>query len=198
MIWLRDSRINTTLTIPDSGRPPPAVTVSDTQRWAAVERLLHDTTLRRYTRIGGLLTLLFAQPLSRIVAMRTSQITITDDQALHVTFSTIPIQMPPVLDDLIREHLDHRGKSLYASRDTGWLFPGGNPGHHLATENIRSQLVAIGIKPYENRKAALFQLAGDMPAPVLAELIGITNNNAADWARLAARDWTDYIAERAR
>ena len=100
--------------------------------------------------------------------------------------------------DLIREHLEHRGKSLYASRETGWLFPGGNPDRHLATENIRSQLVAIGIKPYENRKATLFQLAGEIPAPVLAELIGITNNNAADWARLAARDWTDYIAERAR
>jgi len=81
--------------------------------------------------------------------------------------------MPAVLDDLIREHLDHRGKSLYASRDTGWLFPGGNPGRHLATENIQAQLVAIGIKPYENRKATLFQLAGDIPAPVLAELIGI-------------------------
>jgi hypothetical protein len=174
------------------------VTVPDAQRWAAVDRLLHDATLRRYTRIGGLLTLLFAQPLSRIVAMRTSQITITGDSAVHVTFSAVPIQMPPQLDDLIREHLEHRGKSLYASRETGWLFPGGNPGRHLATENIRSQLVAIGIKPYENRKATLFQLAGDIPAPVLAELIGITNNNAADWARLAARDWTDYIAERAR
>lgn len=198
VIWLRDSRINTTLTIPDVPRPPPAVTVSDAQRWAAVDRLLHDATLRRYTRIGGLLTLLFAQPLSRIVAMRTSQITITDDRAVHVTFSTIPIEMPPVLDDLIREHLEHRGKSLYASRNSGWLFPGGNPGHHLATENIRSQLVAIGIKPYENRKATLFQLASDIPAPVLAELIGITNDNAADWAALAARDWTAYIAERAR
>jgi hypothetical protein len=173
------------------------VTVSDPQRWDAVERLLHDQTLRRYTRIGGLFTLLFAQPLSRIVAMRTHQVTLTED-AVHVAFNSIPIQMPPVLDDLIREHLEHRGKSLYASRETGWLFPGGTPGLHLMTENFRSHLVAIGIKPYENRKATLFQLAGDMPAPVLAELIGITNNNAADWARLAARDWTGYIADRAR
>lgn len=197
VVWLRDSRINTSLNIPYVPRPAPAVTVSDEQRWAAVDRLLHDESLRRYTRIGGLFTLLFAQPLSRIVAMRTSQVTVADD-TVHVAFSTLPIQMPAVLDGLIREHLDHRGKSLYASRDTGWLFPGGNPGRHLATENIRAQLVAIGIKPYENRKATLFQLAGDIPAPVLAELIGITNDNAADWARLAARDWTGYIAERAR
>jgi len=154
VVWLRDSRINTRLSIPYVPRPAPMVTVPDEQRWAAVDRLLHDESLRRYTRIGGLLTLLFAQPLTRIVAMRTNQVTVADD-TVHVCFSTLPIQMPAVLDDLIREHLDKRGKSLYASRDTGWLFPGGNPGRHLATENIRAQLVAIGIKPYEPQSHSL-------------------------------------------
>lgn len=197
LVWLRDSRINTGLHIPWVPQPAPAVTVSHEQRWRAVDRLLHDHTLRRYTRIGGLFTLLFAQPLTRIVAMRTDQVTLAED-TVHVAFNDLPIQMPAVLDDLIREHLHHRGKSLYASRGTGWLFPGGNPGRHLATENIRSQLVAIGIKPFEARKATLFALAGDVPAPVLAELIGITDTNAANWAHLAARDWTGYIADRSR
>jgi hypothetical protein len=87
--------------------------------------------------------------------------------------------------------------SLHGSRDTGWLFPGGSPGRHLNTENIRAQLVAIGMKPYEGRKATLFQLAADIPAPVLGELIGISNKSAAVWARLAARDWRSYIADRA-
>ena len=41
------------------------------QRWHAVDRLMHHATLRSYTRIGGLFMLLFAQPLPRIVAMRT-------------------------------------------------------------------------------------------------------------------------------
>lgn len=195
VVWLRDSRINTGLHIPWVPHPAPAVTVSEEQRWHAVDRLLHDATLRRYTRIGGLFMLLFAQPLTRIVAMRTDQVTLTE-RTVHVTFNDLPIEMPAVLDDLIREHLHHRGKSLYASRRTGWLFPGGNPGRHLATENIRSQLVAIGIKPFEARKATLFQLAGDVPAPVLAELIGLTNANATNWAHLAARDWTGYIADR--
>lgn len=195
--WLRDTRINTNLRVPY--RPPtsPGVTVSEQDRWAAVDRLLHDKTLLSYTRIGGLFTLLFAQPLGRIVAMRTRQITDTDT-GLFITFNTLSIQMPPILDDLIRGHLEHRGKSLYVSRDTGWLFPGGNPGRHLATENIRAHLVAIGIKPYENRKAALFQLAAEVPAPVLADLIGISTKNAYEWARLAARDWSGYIAHRAR
>jgi hypothetical protein len=51
--------------------------------------------------------------------------------------------------------------------------------------------------PLQSRKAALFQLAAEMPAPVLAELLGITDTNAADWAKLAARDWTGYLADRA-
>ncbi|MFL6110053.1 MAG: hypothetical protein ACJ786_01670 [Catenulispora sp.] len=106
------------------------------------------------------------------------------------------MQMPALVDRLIADHLQRRGQSLYVARDTGWLFPGGKPGRHLETENIRAQLVAVGIKPYESRKAALFQLAAEMPAPVLAELLAITDTNAADWAKLAARDWTGYIADR--
>ena len=33
---------------------------------------------------------------------------------------------------------------------------------------------------------------------VLAELLAITTKNAAAWAKLAARDWTDYVTERGR
>lgn len=194
--WLRTSRTNTRLRVPYIASGPPAVTVSDQQRWHHVQRLLHDDTLRGYTRIGGLFTLLFAQPLTRIVAMRTDQVTLVDGR-VDVTFHKVAIQMPALVDRLIADHLCRRGKSLYAARGTGWLFPGGKPGRHLETENIRGQLVAIGIKPYEARKAALFALAAQMPAPVLAELLGLSDNNAADWARLAARDWTGYIADRA-
>ncbi len=193
--WLRSSRTNTALTVPWVNPGPPQVTISDAQRWAGVEHLLHDEHLRSYTRLGGLFTLLFAQPLSRIVAMRTDQVTTTPDGSVHVRFGAVPIQMPPILDDLVRDHLQLRGQSPYG-RDAGWLFPGGIPGRPLTTENIRSQLVAIGIKPYQTRKAAHFQLAAEIPAPVLAELLGTTDRKAAKWAHLAARDWQSYIALR--
>ena len=141
-------------------------------------------------------TLLFVQPLTRIVAMRTDQIEITDD-GVWASFSDAPIQMPPVLDDLIREHTTRRGWSLHVARNTGWFFPGGRPGRHTATENIRRDLVAIGIKPFENRKAAMFQLAATMPSPILAELLGTSDMNAEARAALADRDWGTYIHHRA-
>lgn len=38
---------------------------------------------------------------------------------------------------------------------------------------------------------------GWIPAPILAELVGISQNNAAKWVALAARDWATYISHRA-
>ena len=58
--WLRSSRTNTALTVPWVDPGPPQVTVSDAQRWAGVEHLLHDEHLRSYTRLGGLFTLLLS------------------------------------------------------------------------------------------------------------------------------------------
>ena len=66
----------------------------------------------------------------------------------------------------------------------------------LATENFRSQLVALGIAPNQARKAAMFQLAAEMPAPVLADLLGLSATTASRWASLAARDWSQYAGMR--
>src|SRR5262249_30113448 len=45
-------------------------------------------------------------------------------------------------------------------------------------------------------KAAVFQLATNIPAPILAELLGLGTNTAVRWATLAARDWSGYAAAR--
>lgn len=163
--WLRTTGVNTAIRLPTlAQRPDPAVNVGEDHRWEMIDRLLHDDAIKRYARIGGLFTLLFAQRMIDIVAMKTSQISYIDE-GLHVAFNNVAVAMPAPLDTLIAEHLTERGMSLHASRDTGWLFPGGSPGRHIATENIRRQLVEIGMKPYEGRKAALFQRLPTSPHP---------------------------------
>lgn len=193
---MHTTRVNTRLHTTHPTRALPAVTTSDQQRWRHVEVLLHDDTVRIYVRIAGLFMLLFAQPLARICHMRTSQID-TSNGRTTVTFDAVPIEMPEPLAGLVRQQAQSRGNASYASRDNGWLFPGGIPGRPLNTENIRGPLVAIGIRPHASRKAALFQLAAQVPAPILAELVGISQNNAAKWAALASRDWATYISHRA-
>ena len=183
------------LVLPTNRRGLPSVTGSDEDRWRDVQLLLHDDSIRLYVRIAGLFTLLFAQPLTAICRMRTDQVMLTSDGVL-VSFDREPVEMPPILDELIRAHLGRRGNAPVASRDIGCVVPGGIPGRPLQTENVRAQLVELGIKPRDSRTTALFQLAAAIPAPVLAELIGIAPNTAVRWAALTSRSWSGYIAQR--
>ncbi len=195
--WLRRTRINPTVNIPWRESTIPEVVVSDADRWDQINLLLHDEQISLYARIGGLFTLLFAQPLEKIVAMRTNQINVEDDGRVLVAFDTIPIEMPPGLDELIRCYLRKPGTPSIARSDHGWLFPGRHPGRHLVREVFRAKLVACGIRPGRSRHAAMFALAGEVPAPVLAELIGVADKTAVKWAALAARDWSAYVTQRA-
>lgn len=194
--WLRRSRTNTRISIPWRQETTPEVVVSDADRWDQINQLLHDDAIKLYARIGGLFTLLFAQPLQSVIAMRAEQVTFDADGRVTVAFDNIPIEMPPGLDTLLRHYLDKRGTPSIASSEHGWLFPGRHPGRHLVRETFRGHLVAAGISPGHSRHAAMFSLAGEVPAPVLAGLIGVADKTAVKWAALAARDWSGYVQER--
>jgi hypothetical protein len=75
--WVRETGLNPVLQVTLIASGPPSVTMSDADRWRHVELLLHDTTLRHSTRVGGLFMLLFAQSLTAICRMRTAQVDVT-------------------------------------------------------------------------------------------------------------------------
>ncbi len=180
-----------------SRQPPmPTVTVSDDQRWAQVELLLHDDTVPLHARVVGLFTLLFAQPIARICRMRADQITAYPDGAVTVTFDDVPLELPEPLDRLVLEQVARPGQASYATDTNPWLFPGAVPGRPISTGAIRPDLVKRGIHPAHARKAAMFQLAGQIPTPVLADILGLGDTTALRWASLAARDWSHYAALR--
>jgi len=196
LAWVRHTGLNPALSHTPRPDSEPKVTMSEDDRWRHVNTLLHEESIRLYTRIGGLFMLLFAQPLTDICLMRTSQIDTTDPARVLVTFERTPIEMPEPLAELIRTHLGRRGQASYASRDNGWMFPGGIPGRPLSTENIRGQLVARGIRPHSARHAALFALSAQVPQEILAQALGISQTAATRWAALAGRDWGAYVSQR--
>ncbi|WP_081480515.1 MULTISPECIES: hypothetical protein [Ornithinimicrobiaceae] len=196
LAWCLRTGLQTELSPVHRAEAQPAVSLADEDRWAHVHLLLHDDTTRLYARIAGLFVLLYAQPVARVCRMRTDQITLHDDGVVTATFDTFDIELPDPLGHLVRTHLARRGQASYASGTDVWLFPGGIPGKHLATENVRSQLVARGIQPLAARNAAMFQLAATMPTPILAEVLGLAPNTASRWAALASRGWSAYTAQR--
>jgi hypothetical protein len=79
----------------------------------------------------------------------------------------------------------------------GWLLPGRKPGTHIAAEHLRKRLAVHGITSRPGRHGALLALAGRLPAPILAERLGIHQARAAQWARAAGATYSGYVELRA-
>ena len=64
----------------------------------------------------------------------------------------------------------------------------------LSIEATRTESIARGSARY----TALFQLATQLPAAVLARMLGIHISDAAAWQRASASAWTHYAADISR
>lgn len=60
---------------------------------------------------------------------------------------------------------------------------------------MAERLRQLGIQASRARSAALFQLAGELPAAVLARTLGIHISVAAAWQRASSGHWLAYAAE---
>ena len=169
------------------------------QRWALVARLLHDDTLDLTDRVAGALLLCYGQQLSRIAVMTTEQVHRHDD-VVSLRFGTHNITVPSPLSGLLTELTDigrsHRG--VGSPTTSRWLFPGHLPGRPITAARLGERLRLLGVRALPGRRATLLQLAAEVPAAVLAELLNLTPGTATRWTRDAGGDWSRYAAELAR
>lgn len=183
------------LHVPRLGRNPGATT-SDDDRFAQLARLLHDENRQLTDRVAGALLLLYGQPLSRIAAITTDQIS-NRDQQVFLRFGHhdvhIPEPLATLLTTLLRDRRRHLGVGTPAT--SNWLFPGLLPGRPLTAARLGERLRALGIHTQPGRRAALTSLAAQLPAAVLAELLGLHPTTAVRWVRDAGGDWNHYAAQ---
>lgn len=71
------------------------------------------------------------------------------------------------------------------------------PGQPLSTAGYSLLMRRHGFHIVPARSAALIALAGQLPSPVLAELLNIHVHTARKWASYSQPDWSAYLAERA-
>ena len=76
------------------------------------------------------------------------------------------------------------------------LFPGRTPTRPVDAGIFANRLKRHGINIRGGRNTALIRLASELPAAVLADLLGVDIATATRWAKYAKRDWHTYIAER--
>ncbi|MEV0116898.1 hypothetical protein AB0H77_27260 [Streptomyces sp. NPDC050844] len=87
--------------------------------------------------------------------------------------------------------------SFGTPKDVPWLFPGGCPGHPLGDDRIGQRLHKIGIWSRQDRSTALFTLAAELPAAILARVLGVHIQVAVQWQKASA-DWASYAADVSR
>lgn len=174
----------------------PTSSIDSEKRWADARRLLHDDTLATQDRVAGLLLILYAQRIATISQLTVGHIHL-GDETVTITFGQVPIALPAPLDDLVRELVaTRRGKAKIATSDNiPWLFPGGRPGHPIGDDRLAQRLHKIGIQPRQDRSTALFTLAAELPAAMLARMLGIHIQVAVQWQKASAGDWTAYAAD---
>lgn len=117
----------------------------------------------------------------------------------HIRLGDVPVDLPEPLADLALQQVAvRRSHAVLARTPSPWLFPGGQPGRPISAWAMGERLRKLGIRLAETRSTALFQLATELPAAVLARTLGIHITVAVKWQRAAAGDWGAYAAEISR
>jgi hypothetical protein len=153
-------------------------TLPDLQRLELLQRLLAGGGDDRIARLAGILVLAFGQPLTRTARLPTEAVQVTG-RAVEIRLTGSTIQL---LEPLAQLAVD----VATAARDIGspWLFPSSQGGRHLTPERLAERLRALDIHgPLRARNAARARLAQQMPAALVAELLGISNTAADRWAK---------------
>lgn len=177
----------------------PSTAIDTEKRWEDARRLLHDTTLKPEDRVAGLLVILYAQRLSSIARLRLDDVHVEAEQVL-LRLGHEPIVLPEPLGALILQIMadlqDHNARG--ARESSPWLFAGGRPGQAITPAHLGVRIRKLGIQAGQARSTALFQLAADLPAALMARMLGIHTDVAVKWQRASSGDWANYAADVSR
>jgi len=193
--WARRQKL-TALEFPAVRWRGPTGVIDTETRWKRARQLLHDDSIKPEDRVAGLLVVLYAQTAAAISRLTLDHVK-TGNEQVRLQLGREPIALPAPVDALVQQLIaTRRGHAALGDQGTSpWLFPGGRPGQPISAERLTERLRQIGIQAGPSRSTALFQLATDLPAAVLARLLGIHISVAATWQRASAGDWTNYAAE---
>lgn len=178
------------------GHQTPAGPADHEDRWAVARRLLHDDDIDPADRVVGALAVIYAQRLSNIAKLTKPDV-IERDGEVFVCFGKEHVLMPEPLGTLLRELPWRRQVGISGKlHATEWLFPGRQAGRHQHPDYLRVRLAALGIDCRAQRRAALLQLASEVPASVLADMLNLAPSTASKWVEWAGGNWTNYVADR--
>ena len=199
--WAAAQKLISPMRIPVAPRTQPEGFLTEDERWEALSRCAHDDSLDLEVRVSAALVLLFGITPTRIARLTVDDITERGDTVL-LRIGQSPLPLPGPVAQLARELVTSahtRPMGLFNRPDGAplWLFDGAHPGKSLRPDTITTRIAAaLGVPIRPARNAALCALAQDIPAPVLAQVLGLGVEAAERWSNLVKPDWSAYLAAR--
>lgn len=189
----------TTLELPAERWGGPNRAVDGEQRWRQARWLLADGAVDPSDRVAGLLVLLYAQRAAGISRLTIDHVDVSGD-GVRLRLGARPLAVPEPLAAMVVDLMGtRRGHATLGDQGTSrWLFPGGQPGRPISASRMTERLRALGILAGPARSAALLQLATELPAAVIARLLGVHIKVAVEWQRISSGDWATYAADYSR
>jgi len=196
LAWASARRLAGQVTVPALPRSELSGLITEDSRWQLLSRCLRDQDIPLDVRTAGALLLLYGQFASRLTRLTDADIEQHGpDTCLRL--DTVPVLLPPRLAALVRAQLD-AAPAHARTPGSRPLFPGRSTARPVAPQTLTRRLREHGIEPRLARNTALAAWASDLPPAVLASLLGVHIQTAVNWASRTRRDWTAYLAERAR
>jgi hypothetical protein len=191
-VWAVKNRTCTNITIGHrQDRTVPLLTQG--QRLAMLKACFTDNIDTLSYRVAATLLLLYAQPVVKIAAMKIADVLLTSDGLRLKLGQGDPAPVPEPFASLITEHLTSR-PNLRTGSSSGseWLFPGYRPGQHIHPNTLMLRLREVGIDLRGARNTSLRALVTEVPAPLVAEMLGYSYQVTQKHAAAAAEPWSRY------
>ncbi|MEV4705462.1 hypothetical protein [Actinoplanes sp. NPDC049316] len=195
LAWTAARRLTPKLTVARQRSDIPTWFLDEDQHLNLLRRCLTDTSLPLTVRVAGALILLYGARATTVAALTTEHLS-TGSRGAYLSLGDTPALLPPTLAELINDLAAQPHRFAAAVRQPRYLLPGQPPTRPINPASLSALLGRYGIPARASRNTALITLAADLPAPVLASLIGVAPATADDWSRWAQVDWGSYLAAR--
>ena len=196
--WAKKQKL-TSLEFPAIRWGGPTGVIDTEARWDQARRLLHDDTVKPEDRVAGLLVLLYAQWPATISRLTLDHVHASDEQ-VRLRLGREPVVLPEPLAALSCGSSPPAAATppSATTEPRPGCSPADNPDARSAPTASPNDCANSASAPARSRSTALFQLATDLPAAMLARMLGIHITVAVAWQRASAGDWTTYAADVSR
>ena len=166
--------------------------LTQTQRIDLVRNCLEWERVGLSLRVAGLILLLWAQPLNKIVMLRQDHIQ-RGPTGMTINLGSRPAAVPEAIAHLFWRHAQHPSNQRTSNTATNWLFPGTRAGGHLHPATLSTRLKVLGIDAQRARNATLRDLVHEVDARSLINLLGYSPGVITKHAAQTGTRMSDYV-----